>query len=206
MAEKKAGTVFDLLRTLVWPVFLVAVFIRFEEPIERSIRLVPNLLASAEKVSAVGIEIQLSRAARDRGESALAVEIGELSGAAVELLLESEGGRRGIYSYTRYDDRRKKFNMPPPETLDAYEELASKGLVEVSGDLQALRDGIDARMRRIDDRSDDGRLAYELRDSRIGEDVDLPDEMRVSAGLTDRGREAKSLLIEAMVRELAAGR
>lgn len=76
-----------LARACVWPLFLLIVYVNFRQPINDSVRLLPQVIGSTSKVTIGSLALEINRTAEATGDPKLVAAIGRLSPEAVKELL-----------------------------------------------------------------------------------------------------------------------
>jgi len=119
----------SLGRGLIWPLFLIAVYVKFHGPINEIAQLAPRLLAQSSKLSVGNITIEINRTAQATGNQQLIKAVGGLSAEAIRTLLETR--RSQVTTQTSIADWQRDKSV--------FEELQRRGLLTLK--TQTNKDG-----------------------------------------------------------------
>jgi hypothetical protein len=192
--------VVQLVKAAAWPVLALVVILSIRAPLIRSANLLPKMLeqSTSAKVSAGGLSIEIQRAATAAGIPQLGELIRGLSPEAVELLLDTGKRRQGYVG----SSREREYTFPSAADKKVLLELKEKGLLAFEMPFEEYEAFV-------------SHLALEPAPGSWGERVGLratrpltEEEVRKlrqqTYFLTDRGKKAYDLVLDAVKRELRA--
>lgn len=120
-----------LSKVLIWPIVLIARLLWFHEPISDVVRILPQKIAAADKLSIFSLSVEIQRRAAERGRPAIATKLKQVSAPAIEELLKiGRTSRVGILQ-TVSDPVSARYSIPSEHDLAVLRELESKELLEV---------------------------------------------------------------------------
>lgn len=170
-----------LVGVLTWPLVVIIILVLFYSPIRRVVELLPEKFEKSNEVSLGTLSFKIQEQARATGNEELANIIRGLSQEAMEWILKiGTGSHRVIASDDGRDGITKNYTLP--SSLPVWKELAAKGLLKSTVDLNEYeqffkslgpQDGSIAKNNLTPDQedrllnnsvelSDSGRRAYEI--------------------------------------------
>lgn len=120
-----------LMKAIAWPILALVFFILFDNPIRRTIALIPDKLEKADKATIGSLSWEIQRRAREQGGSDLAMRVGNLSSAAVEELIKTpRDGSMGFVSTYARPDVPTAYIVPADSRMKGFRELESAQLLK----------------------------------------------------------------------------
>jgi hypothetical protein len=121
----------ELVKATAWPLLALVFFLLFQQPIRRTIALVPDKLEKADKAAIGSLSWEIQRHATEQGGNDLAVRVGTLSAAAVEELLKTprDGSMGFVSKYTR-SNLPTAYILPSESRMNGFRELESAQLLK----------------------------------------------------------------------------
>jgi hypothetical protein len=196
-----------------WPVLGLVFLILFYAPLRDALNAIPEKVRGAEEIGVMGVSLKsvFSDEARKQGLGSLSQVIPDLSPAAIEELIRGSRGYNGMTSwFPTKDDKIASISFPSERMIGKLEELEKKELAYVQSFIDGrqftgttgMRKSIADFMRRHPGREDPTGSS-----DRISWILDKPapkgDDPRLSWEATDLGKQAVSLILSAVSKELS---
>ena len=122
--------IIDGFRVLAWPIFISAVLFIYRGPVWEILSSLSSKLTEAEKVSFGSLSFEIQQQAREAGDPALAKQVGALSSAGIEELLQTPRDGYEILVSSGEGKDFKKYGLPDEIIMGALKELENKGFIK----------------------------------------------------------------------------
>jgi hypothetical protein len=135
------SAVVDLVKALAWPVMTLALFFTFQEPIRRTILLIPDKLEKADKANLGSLSWEIQQHAEAHGGADLARSVGALTPAAVQELMQTpRRATMSIISGWSFPHGQEGYGLPSDSRLNALSALEAAQLIKFREPLSGWRD------------------------------------------------------------------
>lgn len=189
----------NLVRALTTPVIAIVVAVAFYDPLVQIVRLLPEKFRDADKFSAAGLTLEIQKTATAQGNPQLAQLLGELSRPTLRYLLKiSDRDGRGFLSWNPAPTFR--LYLPVQSQVSAAEELQRRGLYDCDKPIATWWKGLESLLEPL---GDPHMRAFKLKVPREGGPPDSASEFDNVCRLSDTGRLAYELIVEAVAQQIA---
>jgi hypothetical protein len=125
MKKINIDSITNLIKTIVWPLIFLLIFLSYKSEFNRVIELIPLKFAESTRVSLGTFTLEIQETAKSTGNDELGDVITNLSEAAVRKLLSLGTERRSIIIRGSEDGE-----YILPDDYEVYLELQNKGLLD----------------------------------------------------------------------------
>jgi hypothetical protein len=138
----------DLTRAIAWPVLVLAAVVTFREPVRDVLNVLPQKLSEAGRLSVGSFALEVQAQTRAQGNPELATILTGLSREAIQRLMSVPEKTHFLiaYEYASIGE----YTLFTDKDLDALNELATKGLVQLDEPLPTFRAWVMTRFRKTD--------------------------------------------------------